>query len=357
VSTSSKRATMIVAGLMALTPATALGATKSVGMGPPPKTIPQNLGGDVNDFFPHGITIHVGDSVKFNSYGFHTVEIPKKGAAPLAFAGPTGSKVSENDPAGAPYWFNGLDVIGFNPAIVTVSNFGKKLSYNGSKSVESGLATGDKPKPMTVKFKKTGKFTYYCNIHPGMKGTVKVVAKPKKVPSAKKDKATVKAQVKRSIKELTALGKTVVPAGTVVVGPSGPHGSTLYSFAPAAPTVPVGTTLKYVMPTGSSELHTATAGPDNPEAPAPTGYLGTLAASLNSPNLDPAVVYPSDQPGAPPSLTHKSHGIGFWNTGFLDGVNASPLPAEGSVTFAEAGKYDIYCLIHPFMHQVVTVTG
>ena len=32
---------------------------------------------------------------------------------------------------------------------------------------------------MTVKFTKSGTFTYYCDIHPGMKGTVKVLAKSK----------------------------------------------------------------------------------------------------------------------------------------------------------------------------------
>ena len=104
-------------------------------------------------------------------------------------------------------------------------------------------------------------------------------------------------------------------------------------------------------------MHTASFGPDNPETPTPTGYLGTLVASLNTPVLDQALAYPSDPPGATPSVTQTSHGIGFWNTGIMDTASATPLPSEGSVTFAQPGTYNIYCLIHPFMHQVVTVTG
>ena len=30
---------------------------------------------------------------------------------------------------------------------------------------------------MTVKFTKAGTYTYFCDIHPGMKGKVKVVSK------------------------------------------------------------------------------------------------------------------------------------------------------------------------------------
>jgi plastocyanin len=351
----------VAVGLIALVPAgAAQAAIKQVDMGVPAagqKKI-QDLGGDVNDFFPHGITIHVGDSIRFIPDGFHTAEFPKTGAQPVPLAGPSGTKVTgQNDPAGNPFWFNGLDDIQFTAAVVK-SGFGKKFTYTGKTTVQSGLPLADKPKPMTVKFPKVGSFTYYCNVHAGMKGTVKVVAKSKKAPTAKADKKTVAKQLARSINEVKALVNDTPPAGTVDVGPSGPHGSTLYTFAPATTTVPVGTTLKYVMPKGSFEVHTATAGPDDPETPNPTGYLGKLAASIQGPKFDPAAVYPSDQPGpTPPSLTLTSHGNGFWNTGFMDTASTSPLPSEGSVTFAQAGRYDLYCLVHPFMHQVVTVTG
>ena len=90
----------------------------------------------------------------------------------LPLISPTGQKVSGvNDAADQPFWFNGQDQVGFTP-VLAAGTFGKKLSFNGSKRIISGLPLGDKLKPITVTFKKTGKFTYYCNIHAGMKGTV-----------------------------------------------------------------------------------------------------------------------------------------------------------------------------------------
>ncbi|MDX6655561.1 MAG: hypothetical protein QOH62_354 [Solirubrobacteraceae bacterium] len=347
-------------GVMALVPAgMANAATKTVDMGVPvsaQKQIGEKLGGDVNDYFPHAITIHAGDSVKFAPVAFHTVEFPKRGAGATTLFAPIGQKVTENDPAGAPYWFSGLDAINFSP-VFGKSSFGKKFTYTGKIGINTGVPTGSRQKPMTVKFPKAGSFTYFCNVHPGMKGTVRVVAKPRTIPTAKQDKKTVAAQVRRSINEVTALGKTTAPAGTVVVGPAGPHGSEVFSFVPAATTVPVGTTLTYAMPTRSWDIHTASFGPDNPETPTPTGYLGTLVASLNTPVIDQAVVYPSDPPPGPTSVTQTSHGVGFWNTGIMDTSSRTTLPSSGSVTFAQPGTYNLYCLIHPFMHQVVTVTG
>jgi plastocyanin len=56
------------------------------------------------------------------------------------------------------------------------------------------------------------------------------------------------------------------------------------------------------------------------------------------------------------SLTPTSHGNGFWGTGIMDTVSASPLPSSGKVTFAQAGTYNFYCLIHPFMKATVTAS-
>src|SRR3954468_20039314 len=169
----------LLAGALALAvPAAAQAATKVVDMGVPGPSQKafQQSGADVNDFFPHGATVHVGDSIKFVPVGFHTVDLVPKGGLPLALFSPAGKVSGENDAAGNPFWFNGQDKLGFTPALLT-QNFGKKLSYGGSKRVNSGLPLANKPKPLTVKFKKAGSFTYYCDIHPGMKGRVTVKGK------------------------------------------------------------------------------------------------------------------------------------------------------------------------------------
>ena len=82
-------------------------------------------------------------------------------------------------------------------------------------------------------FKKTGKFTYFCNIHAGMKGTVTVKAKGKKVPSAKADKKALKRQVARGAEDRQdAAERRKPPANTVDVGVAGKHGEELFGFVP-----------------------------------------------------------------------------------------------------------------------------
>lgn len=124
-------------------PASASAATKVVLMGTPPTKDGKAIGKllvDVNDFFPNGTTIHVGDKVQFTPVGFHNTDLPKKGGAAAALLLPTGQNVTGlNDAAGNPFWFNGaVPQVGFNP-ILGKSNLGKTLSYDGSKGVNSGL--------------------------------------------------------------------------------------------------------------------------------------------------------------------------------------------------------------------------
>jgi plastocyanin len=355
--TGRRTAGVIAAGALLALPGVAEAKTKTVNMGIPPASGKafEPLGTDVNDFFPHGITINKGDKVKFLAVGFHSFDFPARGGAPLPLISPTGEKVSgSNDAAGQPFWFNGQDQVGFSPELGPPGTFGKKLSYNGSKRIVSGLPLGEKLKPITVTFKKVGKFTYYCNIHAGMKGTVAVKAKGKKVPSAKADKRAIKTQVARSVKTAKQLPKTTPPANTVDVGVAGKHGEEFFGFVPSAMTIATGTTLNFRMSPGSYDVHTATTGPGNPETE-PNSYLGQVAAGFNSPVFDPRAVYPSEQPPTTGTLTPLLHGNGFWNSAVMDTSSDTPLPASNSVTFGAPGKYEFYCMIHPFMHATVTV--
>ena len=134
--------------------------TKAVGMGPSkqvgrrcPEAGQQpedRLPADVNAFFPHGITIHVGDKVRFVPIGFHTVDLPAGGGAAAAadLARPARRSSGAVDAAGAPFWFNGQPAR-LQPAARCAGRFGKSRRYNGSRRPQRPAA-GRKPKPMTV---------------------------------------------------------------------------------------------------------------------------------------------------------------------------------------------------------------
>lgn len=338
-----------------LAPATAGAATKTVSAGTPAaaqKSFRPTLS-DVNAFFPSTVTVAAGDSVRFLPAGFHTIHFPAKGKGPAPLFAPTGIVSGAVDAAGAPFWFNGQPSLAFNPALLT-SGFGKRLSYTGAKDVQSGLPLGNKPKPMTVRFPKAGTYTYYCDVHPGMKATVRVRPTAAGVPSVQNDRKRVKKQTADALKTAKALAATKPGPSVVRIGAAGKGGVERFAFFPAAATVPVGTTVRFEMAPGSREVHTATFGPGNPETE-PNSFLGQMTKSLESPAPNPAALYPSDLPGTVANLTPTTHGNGFWNTGALDASAATPIPAANSVRFAQAGTYQVYCLIHPFMHGTITV--
>jgi plastocyanin len=352
-----------VAGLAALTvaiPATADARTKSVTMGLSKKQAkklgstvlnPKTDFADVNDFFPHGVTIHVGDKVKFvNTGSFHTVDIPPRGAAALGLVAPTGNMATGNDAAGVPFWWSGNQPeLGFNHALLSPI-FGQHRKYNGSKRVESGLpfAKGN----LTVKFTKAGHYRYFCDIHPGMSGVVTVKGKSKAIPSRRADRRRVKRQFRRDLRTAKRIRHTEAPANTVDVGAHGAHGVEYYQMFPRTLTIHAGTDITFRMMKGSTEDHTATFGPQ--------AYLQPIENSFGNPQppsfaIDSRGVYESQAPGTLGALSPALHGNGFWNSGVMDQSTATPLPNSNSVKFTTPGTYQFMCMIHTNMHGTIKV--
>lgn len=348
---------VVVLAVLAIPAAAASAATRTVTMGPTPnveKRLNTRFGSDVNDFFPHGTTIHVGDRIRFVPSNFHTVDFPRRGQGAVPLFSPTGQDVAGAlDAANQPFWFNGQPQLGFTPSLIR-SGFGKTFTFNGRRRVESGLPLQNRPKPMTVRFTRTGRFTFLCDVHAGMKGTVRVLPRGRRIPTARQHAAKVKAQVARGLQVARSLGSTKPPSGVVSVGASGRGGVERFQMFPATQTVPVGTTLRFQMSARTVEVHTATFGPGDPETQ-PDSYLGQLAASLTSPVANPAALYPSEAPGTLGSLSPALHGNGFWNSGVMDRARATPPPRSNSVRFTAPGTYTFHCLIHPFMTGTVVV--
>lgn len=336
-------------------PTMAHASTQTVYMGTPPSAqkVFQKSGVDANQFFPSAVKVHIGDTVKFAPVGFHNVDFPAAGQKPQALLAPAGTVSGASDAAGNPFWFNGQAALGFAPPLLK-SGFGKRFTVPSAAGVQSGLPLANKPKPMSVKFTKAGVYTYYCSVHAGMKGTVSVVARKKAVPTAKALGLAVNKQVKADKAIAATLPKTTAPANTVIMGPER-GGVTFYAFAPSKLSVAPGMTVTFTMPVNAREDHTATFGPGDPSNDKAKSYLGDLAAGFNAPVIPGQATYPSETPGTIAALSPTLHGNGFWNSGVLDGVAASPLPASNKVTFSTPGTYTYYCLIHTFMKGQVVV--
>jgi plastocyanin len=347
-------AACVMAALL-LTSGVAEAATKTVIMGTPPSAQRdlQRMKSDVNAFFPSTSTIRQGDSLRFVPAGFHNADFPPRGQRPLPFAVPSGQPANATDAAGAPFWFNGQPQLGFNPVLLQ-SGFGKRFTYDGSRRLNSGLPLAQRPKPMSVRFTKTGRFTFYCDIHPGMKGSVRVVGRRARVPSARADRRRVARQVDRAMDTARDLPDVEQPANTFDVGVGGRSGEELLDFAPKRLQVARGTTVTFRISPRSREVHTATAGPGDPERQ-PGSYLGQVAATFQGAQFDPRATYGSEAPGTVASMSPALHGNGFWSSGVMDPVGSTPLPRSTQLRFDAPGSYTFFCLIHPFMKGTVDV--
>lgn len=347
---------MLVA-LISASGAIAKSLTKIVYAGPAPginkvaaTLLPKNFGKlyspDINAFFNKKTTINVGDTVSFQIRGFHTVDFPAKGGAALPLIVPGMIATGVNDAAGNPFWFDGkVPNVGLNPALFAPP---KAKKFNGSARWDSGLAAGNgPPKPFNLKFTKPGTYKFFCDIHPGMIGTVVVKPAGKPIPSAKQDAAAQVVQVTADIKAAKKVAATKLPADTVSLGESTPGGVELYAMFPTSLTVNAGTVVTFQMSKRTFETHTATFGS--------TSTLKGLAKGFQGANFPAQGVYPSD-PTQPITESPTNHGDGFANVGALDNNPATKtIPSSGKIDFTAPGTYQFICLIHPFMHGIIIV--
>jgi plastocyanin len=328
-------------------PATALARTQTVWAGGTPKfqaSLFTKHFAEANDFFPHSVTIAQGDTIAWNgmSIGFHSIDLAAQGSGDLPLIVPTGTTASGvKDAAGNPFWFNGQPNLGFNPGLFAPSG---GTSYNGSARVDSGLPFGP-PGPFKVTFTKPGTYVYFCDVHYDMRGVIVVKAAGATTPSAAADAAAISAQQTRDAKIAKALAKTKLKGTKISVGLGGKHSVEILGMFPGTLHVKKGTTVSFSMATLTGETHTVTFGPKS--------YLMPLAASFSGPAPLATAIYPSSPTG--PLLLPGSHGNGFANSGALDRDSSTPLPSGRKFKFTKAGKYQYFCLIHPFMHGTIIV--
>lgn len=219
-------------------------------------------------------------------------------------------------------------------------------AYDGQSFVNSGLQPlgTAKAKAFTMSFAKPGKFSYYCVIHPGMVGTINVVASGKTDSKAAVAKRGA-SETARWIKEGTAAKKALVKSGkahskgnsdgsrtwTVQMGASTKH-TDILAFAPTPKGIKAGDHVTFV--NNSSAPHTGTFAGKQPPITSPIGPQTD----------DPA-------PGPSPQTLNTT---ALFNTGLVppnasSGPDTPPPPkAARSFTFVVPGKgkYPYYCILH-----------
>ena len=358
-----------VGAVLAL-PALASARTQVVYAGGPSSfsnTLGSKYGAEANDYFPHSLTIHVGDTVSLTGMqsNFHTVDLPPNGKGALTLIVPSGKPApATNDFAGSPFWWSVASPappeLTFNSTLLGPSG-GK--TYNGKSRIDTGLPLGP-PKSLNVKFLKAGSYHYFCDVHYNMQGIIIVKPSSAKVPSAAAVKKSVAAQVKTDTSTAKALAAVKPSTTSVSVGRAGKHNVEILAMFPSQLTVKVGSTVTFSMPKGTGETHTATFGPAGDfnvtnQGPGftPTGYVGQVAATFNSSGpFDPRAALPSSPPGTAIDVSTTAHGNGFASSGPMTLEKNAPTPGSAKFAFTQAGTYHYACMIHPFMQATVTVT-
>ena len=214
--------------------------------------------------------------------------------------------------------------------------------WDATTKVSSGLIGASKPGQFKITFGKTGKFTYYCSIHPRMSATLNVVAAGQKS-DTKKDLVTRgKSERDRYLAEGRAGKKTYSSTQpkqtrnadgsstwTVEMGFSTQH-TDILAFQPVPLKIKKGDKVVFVN-NDTGAPHTASfAGtkqiPQNPES----------AEAMNA------------APGKSPQTLNAT---GFFNTGWLPpnsppGAGPPFLARSFTFTVPNAGTYAFVCILH-----------
>ena len=189
-----------LAGAVLALPGAAQAKTKSVWVGTPPKNAKalQDLGVDVNDYFPHKVTIRRGDKVRVRPG-----RLPQRRPAP-ARRRSAAARLPDRRGRGRRQRRGRAAVLVQRPAAARLHAGARPDALRQEGLLQRLEAPPERPAARAGRQAADGDvqaqgqtFTYYCNVHAGMKGIVSVKKKGAKVPSKKADKKAVRRQVEQ----------------------------------------------------------------------------------------------------------------------------------------------------------------
>lgn len=329
--------------------------------GPLPGVSPQS---GALAFFPSSVTIRAGQSVTWQFRGFHTATFPGANAnPPFVTPHPEAPQPTVNDVAGLPFWWVGkapslqIDPFALMPQGGATISSRADVRSSGLARIVTAPANAA-PAPYTLKFLKPGSYHFLCLVHPGMRGTIRVLAaktKAKTATPASVAKQTA-AQLAGIVGQLKQLDQTK-PAGPleVSIGAGANSGAEITSFYPKQLSVKVGDTVTFIQ-NDATDVHTVTFGPE----PYTTAIEKGLVQPVGSPPvivLNPLGALPSEPPGSPSPVPYDgtNHGNGYLNSGILAPPQVPGQPHQFAVTFTKPGTFRFECVIHANMDATVVV--
>jgi plastocyanin len=282
-------------------------------------------------FFPQTLKVHKGDTVTWQFRGFHNARFDQK---PLDL-------VVVND-------IDGKQLPEFNPAILFPNAKSGDAYKPGANSGVQALVNPTGPAFSVVMDIAPGTYTYVCDIHPGMVGTIVVVDAKTDIPSPadvdKEGEDGVKTAIEDGDKAIMSALKTFLPevkGDTLKVSAGLQQGNTaVMRFYPEDATIQVGQSVTWTVPQGM-DLHTV----NFPLAK--EGRIDVFAPAMDS--------------------KKQLHGL------ITDAANANvksgaELPADGvaksgivgptqsfTLKFTKPGVYAYYCAIHPNQFGTIEV--
>lgn len=284
-------------------------------------------------FAPGNLQVHRGDTVVWSVNGFHNVHFHEDMISLAIFPEVDGQPLPQIDPA---------------VAFPNIENGGV---FTGQPA-NSGIPMGPEASPFfsLVIDAEPGVYTFQCDIHPGMMGTIEVVADDVEIPSP--SEATMMASEEigghfgmamAATEEQMMHGPLMSEDGNVnvQVGSSGTGRVTVNLFSSPNVTISAGETVTWTNPEGSIEPHFVNSLPYDEEA-------------LQE-------IIPMPQEGGAPILMLGPGFLGTTQSGATIAAGESfnsgfILPGDSfMLTFSDPGVYDYWCHIHPGMRGSVVV--
>jgi plastocyanin len=345
-------------------PAGARAATYTVAVGTPqtahlPGAFAAGLF-DADGYYPGGLRIHRGDSVKFVG-GFHTATIlGSASAAALSSIQPDPAHLyaAENDAAAVPFYFGGKPKAIYN--LATFGPIGSKVVNSKTATYSSGVLGS--PSGYTLKFNRVGTYRVICLIHPFMSTRIIVrkrgVAIPTKRAQSRRAGAQLAADIAAAKKADLRLPRFAQDPTSplVLAGGGNSRRFSLFAFYPSALSVKVGTTVTF-RNASPNEPHSVALGDINVQM-AFLALNDLQPTGPTSPNqLAPTFVYGTDPAvgGVRTYTGNGMHGNGFFSTPLTFHAPGTPFLPETKIKFTAAGTYTYICQLHPFMVGTINV--